>query len=33
MNRRIDRKVFGKTAKKTKRININPKAYRGGIRL
>lgn len=33
MNRRKDRKVFGKTAKKTKRININPKVYRGGIRL
>lgn len=33
MRRRKDRKVFSHTANKTKRINVNPKVYRGGIRL
>lgn len=33
MRRRKDRKVFSATANKTKRINVNPKVYRGGIRL
>lgn len=28
-----DKKVFSNTAKKTKLINIKPKAARGGIRL
>lgn len=28
-----DRKVFKATASKTKKININPKIMRGGIRL
>lgn len=28
-----DRKIFTRTAMKTKRININPTIYRGGIRL
>lgn len=28
-----DHKVFTRTAAKTKKININPKAMRGGIRL
>lgn len=33
MRRIKDRKVFSHTANKTKRINVNPKVYRGGIRL
>lgn len=33
MNKRRDRKVFSHTANKTKRINVAPKVYRGGIRL
>lgn len=33
MNKRRDRKVFAHTANKTKRINVAPKVYRGGIRL
>ena len=28
-----DKKVFTNTAKKTKKINVNPKPSRGGIRL
>lgn len=32
-NRRLDRKVFRRTAAKAKKINIDPKIYRGGIRL
>lgn len=32
-NRRQDRKVFRRTAVSTKKINIDPKIYRGGIRL
>lgn len=30
---KIDRKVFRRTAVKSKKININPTIYRGGIRL
>lgn len=33
MKRGKDRKVFRRTAVKTKKINIDPKSYRGGIRL
>lgn len=33
MRKRKDRKVFSHTANRTKRINVNPKVYRGGIRL
>lgn len=33
MPRGSDRKVFRRTAAKSKRINIDPKIYRGGIRL
>ena len=32
-NRRIDRKIFRRTAVSSKKINIDPKIYRGGIRL
>ncbi|UPW41632.1 DNA binding protein [Peromfec virus RodF8_33] len=32
-NRRVDRKVFRRTAVKSKKINIDPTIYRGGIRL
>lgn len=28
-----DKQVFSKTAKKTKKINIDPGEWRGGIRL
>ena len=30
---KIDKKIFTNTAKKTKKINVNPKPSRGGIRL
>lgn len=33
MRKRVDRKVFRRTASKAKKINIDPKIYRGGIRL
>lgn len=33
MNRRKDKKVFRSTAVKSKKINVNPKIFRGGIRL
>ena len=28
-----DKEVFARTAKKSKKINVDPKNYRGGIRL
>ncbi len=28
-----DKKMFRRTASKSKKININPKIFRGGIRL
>lgn len=31
--RSLDRKKFRRTAAKSKKINIDPKIYRGGIRL
>lgn len=33
MNPRTDRKVFARTATRTKKINIRPIAMRGGTRL
>jgi hypothetical protein len=30
---KTDKKIFTNTAKKTKKINVNPKPSRGGIRL
>lgn len=33
MPRRKDSKVFTRTAQRSKKININPTIYRGGIRL
>lgn len=30
---KIDKKIFTNTAKKTKKINVNPKPSRGGIRM
>ncbi|UPW41020.1 DNA binding protein [Sigmofec virus UA08Rod_5712] len=33
MPRRKDKKTFRRTAAKSKKININPKIMRGGIRL
>ncbi|WGL31289.1 DNA binding protein [Dipodfec virus UOA04_Rod_862] len=33
MRRRADKKIFRRTASKAKKINIDPKIYRGGIRL
>ena len=33
MKPNVDRKVFRATAVKTKKINIDPLPYRGGIRL
>lgn len=33
MNRREDKKVFRRTAAKSKKVNINPVIYRGGFRL
>ena len=29
----LDRKIFKRTAAKSKKININPTVFRGGIRL
>ena len=31
--KKIDQKIFRRTARKTKKINISPKVSRGGIRL
>ncbi len=28
-----DKNIFARTAKKSKKINVDPKNYRGGIRL
>lgn len=33
MSRGLDRKVFRRTAARSKKINISPVVYRGGIRL
>lgn len=33
MSKRVDKKVFRRTAAAAKKINIDPKIYRGGIRL
>lgn len=33
MRRGKDAKIFRRTAVKTKKINLNPVVYRGGIRL
>lgn len=30
---RKDRRIFRRTATKSKKINVNPTIYRGGIRL
>lgn len=30
---KVDKKVFRRTAVQSKKININPTIYRGGIRL
>ena len=32
-NKSVDSKVFRRTASKAKNINVDPKIYRGGIRL
>lgn len=33
MSKRTDKKVFRRTAAAAKKINIDPKIYRGGIRF
>lgn len=33
MNAGLDRRTFRRTAQTTKKINLNPSIYRGGIRL
>lgn len=33
LTKKIDQKVFTRTAKKTKKINVDPTPMRGGIRL
>lgn len=33
MLKRKDKKVFSRTAAKSKKINVAPKIFRGGIRL
>ncbi len=33
MQHSVDRKVFSNTAVSTKKINLNPISFRGGIRL
>lgn len=32
-NRRKDKRIFSRTAARSKKINIDPTIYRGGIRL
>ena len=32
-NRNLDSRIFRRTAASSKKININPTIYRGGIRL
>lgn len=32
-SKRADKRMFRRTAVKSKKINIDPKIYRGGIRL
>lgn len=32
-NKKKDSRIFSRTAAKSKKININPTIYRGGIRL
>lgn len=32
-NKRVDKRVFKRTAATTKKMNISPKVMRGGIRL
>lgn len=32
-NKAIDKKIFRRTASKSKKINVNPVLYRGGIRM
>ena len=32
-NKKVDKKIFRRTAVKSKKINIDPTIYRGGIRL
>lgn len=32
-NLKVDNKIFRRTAAKSKKINIDPKIFRGGIRL
>lgn len=32
-NKRKDQRIFRRTAVKSKKININPVLYRGGIRM
>lgn len=32
-NHKVDNKIFRRTAAKSKKINIDPKIFRGGIRL
>lgn len=33
VKRRKDKKIFRRTATKSKKINVNPTIFRGGIRL
>lgn len=33
MKPKLDNKIFRRTAARSKKININPKIFRGGIRL
>ena len=32
-NHKVDNKIFRRTTAKSKKINIDPKIFRGGIRL
>ena len=33
MPKRSDKKIFRRTAAKSKKVNVNPTIYRGGFRL
>lgn len=33
VNKKVDKKIFKRTAQKIKKVNVTPKPMRGGIRL
>lgn len=33
VNKKVDREIYSRTARKTKKVNVSPNISRGGIRL